>query len=86
MELFLTERFKKSFQILPVHVRKHFKKRVALFLKDPFHPSLKSHPLKGNLVGLRAFSVVGGYRVVFCFLKKDQAKLIDIGSHDRVYR
>lgn len=85
MKVVFTERFKKRFQKLPLKIQRQFEKRLAIFIQNPSHPSVKNHPLKGYLVGFRAFSVTGDYRVVFKFLNHETAKLVDIGTHTQVY-
>ena len=85
MNITFTDKFKKRFEKLPVKIQKKFEERVDVFVKDSFSPLLRIHPLKGNLIGLRAFSVTGDYRVVYRILDKDNIKLIDIGTHAQVY-
>jgi len=59
---------------------------IALFIQDPFHPSLKTHKLSGNLKNLWSFSVTYDIRVIFFFEDNNKkAIFIDIGSHDEVY-
>ncbi|MCT7952966.1 type II toxin-antitoxin system mRNA interferase toxin, RelE/StbE family [Ancylothrix sp. C2] len=63
---------------------------LELLGNDPFHPSLKSHKLTGQLEGLWSCSVSYDCRVIFAFKKEietdnDLIVLIDIGSHDEVY-
>ena len=54
MKLFFTDRFKKRFDKLPAKVKMQFEKRVALFIENPVHPTLRNHPLKNK--SLRADS------------------------------
>ena len=63
---------------------------LELLGNDPFHPSLKSHKLTGQLEGLWACSVAYDCRVIFAFQNdvetgNDLIVLTDIGSHDEVY-
>lgn len=59
IEVIRDEKFKKLFKkwskrhpdLLPV-----FKKKLELFMKEPYHPSLRTHTLSGILEGLWAFS------------------------------
>ena len=56
--------------------------------EDAFHPSLKTHKLKGELVGSWASS--GGYdlRIVFEFVQHEGTEAIQlqsVGTHDEVY-
>lgn len=46
---------------------------------------LKTHKLSDKLKGLWAFVVEYDCRVVFEFMGKDKAVLVDIGTHDKVY-
>jgi mRNA-degrading endonuclease YafQ of YafQ-DinJ toxin-antitoxin module len=54
---------------------------------DPFQPHLRLHPLKGELAGLHAVSVTYAYylTLILC-VTENEIVLLDIGSHDEVYR
>jgi len=57
---------------------------------NPFHSSLDTHKLHGELQGLWACSVEYDCRIVFAFAEQGKHKeecivLIDIGTHDEVY-
>ena len=59
---------------------------TALFIQDPFHPSLKTHKLSGKLKDLWSFSVEYDLRVIFYFEDKNsKAIFVFIGSHDEAY-
>lgn len=85
MKVFFTDSFRKRLQKLPPKAQRQFEKRLDIFLKNPSHPLLRVHPLKGNLTGLRAFSVTGDYRVTYRILDQESVKFIDIGTHAQVY-
>lgn len=85
MHIFFSDEFKKHFKKLPNKVQTQFAKRIDLFIENPNHPLLKVHPLKGNLVGYRSFSVAGDYRVIYRIVNSGSIKLIDIGTHNQVY-
>ncbi|MBI4235533.1 type II toxin-antitoxin system RelE/ParE family toxin [Candidatus Peregrinibacteria bacterium] len=86
MKIIFTDKFKKKFEKLPSKIQEKFGGRIDIFVKTPTNPLLKVHPLRGYLIGLRAFSVTGDYRVVYRILDKDSIKLVDIGTHAQVYR
>ena len=58
---------------------------LKLFVKDPFHPLLKTHKLGGPLEGNYAFSLGYDLRVVFKFLDNEEVLLETIGTHQEVY-
>ncbi len=84
-------------QLFLRQARKFFKKIPALnprFVKivddlchDPFQPHLELHPLAGKLKGCHSVSLAGTYRITLTLLITDkEIVLLDIGSHDEVYR
>lgn len=85
MQIIYGDYFKKRFQKIPLKIQKEFEERLNLFIESSSHPLLKVHPLTGNLVGFRAFSVTGNYRVVYKILNTGSIKLVDIGTHPQVY-
>lgn len=77
--------------------RKFFKKHpdlkprfAAVFealQQDPFQPGLGLHQLAGKLSGCHAVRLSYSYRITLTLLITEQEIiLIDIGSHDEVYR
>ena len=55
--------------------------------EDPFQPWLRLHPLRGDLAGCHAVSVTYSYRITIILqLTEREIILLDIGSHDDVYR
>lgn len=75
--------YKKRIQGNP-SLDKRFEERYLLFLQNPSNPILQDHPLKGNKLGMRAFSITGDIRVVYV-IKNTTAYFMDIGSHNQVY-
>jgi addiction module RelE/StbE family toxin len=54
---------------------------------DPFQPHLKYHSLSGKLKGFQAVSITYSYRIILTLEIADkEILLLDIGSHDEVYR
>lgn len=77
--------------------RKFFKKHPDLrprfavvfeaLRQDPFQPSLGLHPLTGKLAGCHAVRLTYSYRITLTVMVTEQEIiLLDIGSHDEVYR
>jgi len=61
---------------------KNFDEKIVLFMKNPNHPSLKTHKLRGELQECLAFRLKDGYRVLFEFSGSHTVDLLDVGSHD----
>ncbi|MBT1076774.1 type II toxin-antitoxin system RelE/ParE family toxin [Geobacter grbiciae] len=54
---------------------------------DPFQPGLGLHPLSGKLAGCHAVRLTYSYRITLTLLiTEKEIILLDIGSHDEVYR
>ncbi|MBC6420718.1 MAG: type II toxin-antitoxin system mRNA interferase toxin, RelE/StbE family [Hormoscilla sp. SP12CHS1] len=59
---------------------------------DPFHPSLRTHKLKGDLADSWSCSLDYDYRIIFEFVRVTEEEeeeeailLLNIGNHDEVY-
>jgi mRNA-degrading endonuclease YafQ of YafQ-DinJ toxin-antitoxin module len=67
------------------------RRRVAQALldleHDPLQPHLRLHALSDQLAGLHAVSVTYAYRIVLTLrISEREITLLNIGSHDEVYR
>ena len=68
-------------------LRPRFASLVNALRADPFTPSLRLHPLRGELTGLHSVSLTYHYRVVLTIrVTAREIVLLDIGTHDEVYR
>jgi mRNA-degrading endonuclease YafQ of YafQ-DinJ toxin-antitoxin module len=55
--------------------------------RDPFQPQLKLHPLSGTPAGVQAVSLTYAYRLTLIVrVTEREVVLLDIGTHDEVYR
>ena len=88
-EIEYTDRYnKKLFKFLKKHtsVIERYKKTILLMETDPFHPSLRLHPLKGKLKELHSVSIDMQYRISIEFYIEDNKIIpVNIGTHDEVY-
>jgi mRNA-degrading endonuclease YafQ of YafQ-DinJ toxin-antitoxin module len=73
-------------------INKHpeLRSKFASVLRDlegnPFQPHLKYHHLSG-IKGVQAVSITYSYRITLTIVVSDaEIILIDVGSHDEVYR
>jgi addiction module RelE/StbE family toxin len=68
-------------------LKARFAKVIQDLQADPLQPHLAIHPLTGKLVGLHAVSLTHSYRITLTLLiSEKEIILLDIGSHDEVYR
>ena len=82
MQVNLSTRFSRTYKKLPRHIQEDFKKKIILFMKNPRHPTLRTHKLKGEYQECLAFRLVDGYRVLFEFSISNTVDLLDIGPHN----
>ncbi len=68
-------------------IKKPLAKALRGLEANPFQLFLRLHPLSGELEGLHAVSVTHAYRISMTLrVTKKEIVLLDIGSHDEVYR
>ena len=73
--------------------RKHpeLRRKTARILRDiendPYQPHLQLHPLSGNMEGMHAVRINYQHRIALTLIvSAKHIILVDIGSHDEVYR
>ncbi len=68
-------------------LKSRFTKVLDELQNDPFQPSLELHGLSGKLTGCYAISLTYSYRITLTLMVTErEIILLDIGSHDDVYR
>lgn len=84
MNVKFSQKFLRNLRKSSKEVEQKFREKYLIFLEDPFHVSLKTHKLHGEMKNRYAFSITYGHRVVF--EEKDGTFLLaDIGLYDDVY-
>jgi len=81
IKIYLHPQFKKSYKKLPLTIKKKAEIKEKIFRENPFHPSLKTHKLKGKLKDIWSFSIDNKYRIIFIFDNSDVI-FLDIGGHE----
>lgn len=82
MEIQYSPLFAKNYKNLPVKVKFLAEQKEKIFRENVFAPELRTHKLKGKMVGLWSFSVNHQYRVVFEFVAENLVQFHNIGSHE----
>lgn len=68
-------------------LKPRFAKVINQLQNDPYQPGLALHPLSGKLSGCHAVSLTYSYRITLTLLiTEKEIILLDVGSHDEVYR
>lgn len=87
--LVFTEQYsRKAARFLKRHPElcQQYLKALQLLEANPFHPSLRLHPLRGKLEGLHSVSINLSYRITLELLLQDEQIIpINVGDHDAVY-
>ncbi|MEK9132444.1 MAG: type II toxin-antitoxin system RelE/ParE family toxin [Patescibacteria group bacterium] len=80
-EIRYNDAFAKQFSGLPRIIQLKACKKEAIFRKNPFHPSLRLHKLKGKLDGLWSISIDMSYRIIFKPLENGVILFVSVGVH-----
>ena len=83
-ELHFTRPFERLFKKLPKAIQDQAFEKLALFLDDPSHPSLRVKRVKGT-AAVWEMSVTMNYRITF-EVDGDRILLRRIGTHDALGR
>lgn len=85
---FTDEYRKRAKRFLKMHLDlgSAYLKTLTLLEANPFHPSLRLHPLKGKMTGLHSVSINLSYRITIEFLIEGKTIIpVNVGDHDAVY-
>ena len=77
---YFLKRIQKKYKERPV-LRKKVAKQTSLFAKNPRHPSLKTHKLKGVRQDQYSFWIEGDLRIIYVIEGQD-VLFTDILTHD----
>ena len=88
--LIFTDSYKKRAKRFAKHhpeLKEPYRKTLLLLAHNPYHPSLRIHPLKGNLSALHSISINLSYRITLEMIITDkEIILVNVGSHNDVYQ
>jgi mRNA-degrading endonuclease YafQ of YafQ-DinJ toxin-antitoxin module len=88
--LIFTDSYKKRARRFAKHhpeLREPYRKTLHLLAHNPYHPSLRIHPLKGKLLCLHSVSINLSYRITLeMIITEKEIILVNVGSHDDVYQ
>lgn len=77
-----SSKFVREYKKLPDNIKDIAEEQEEIFRQNPFDPKLKTHKLKGRLIGFLSFSVGSKYRIIFEITKnKKTAYFHAVGDH-----
>lgn len=75
----------KSYKKCSAKAQAQFKKRLKLFLENPYHPLLENHALHGEWREFRSINITGDYRALYQYLNDGVAEFFIIDTHSNLY-
>ena len=84
MRFLFRRKFRRQYKQLPEHIKEKFKERRDLFQKDPHHPLLRIHALRGDRKPYKSMNITGDYRALFV-IEGDEVAFSEIGTHSELY-
>lgn len=85
MTLRFHREFDKQFRKLKARERTRVRERLALFLHQPYHPTLRNHALRGRYLDYRSISIGGDLRAIFKMVSEEEYVFVTIGTHSQLY-
>ena len=86
MKIVFHKNFGKKLRKSPKNIKDEFKESVAIFLKDPYNPTLNNHSLKGKYKSFRSINVTADIRALYKHLKDGVFVFVDIDNHNNLYK
>ena len=86
MQIRYARKFKKQYTKAPEKIKKAFKSRRNLFLKNPHTSILNNHRLKGKLNWYRSINITGDWRALYSQPKQSVVIFEALGIHSQLYR
>lgn len=80
--------FLKTLKKLDIRIRKSFRKRIEIFLKNPHDSQLDNHGLERDYQGYRSIDITVDYRAIYEEINEidePTAYFFQIGIHKELY-
>lgn len=84
-QIALTHDFWRQLHSLDQAIFKKWQRVGMQIEKNPFHPSLRSHPIHHHQDGMYAAELDDNYRIIFRHIKPDTVLLFWVDTHDAAY-
>jgi len=85
MKISFHKNFDKRYKKLTENQKNKTQECLVLFLKNPFDPFLRNHPLKGKYSGYRSINITGDLRAIYKSINSDECVFVVIDTHSNLY-
>jgi addiction module RelE/StbE family toxin len=85
MRVSFHKNFDRSYKKCSVKVQNQFKKRLKLFLENPYHVLLENHVLHGEWRNFRSINIAGDWRALYYYIDDDIVEFFIIDTHSNLY-
>ena len=87
MDIAYSKGFIKSAKLAPKPIQNKLADSLEVLKRDPFHSTLHTKPLLGDLKGFYSFRITRDWRVIFSFMGNPRMIfLIDVAHRKDIYR
>lgn len=86
MVVYFHKNFTKQLKKLSLAERCLIKKRLEIFMREPFHPFLHNHPLKGKYLHYRSIDIRFDLRAIYKECGVKEVIFVAIGTHSQLYK
>ncbi len=90
MDVRYASKFKRQFNKTEPKIQEAFIARRVLFQKNPLHPLLQNHILRGKYKGMRSINVTGDWRAIYSETRHGHSMRTIIfellGTHSQLYK
>lgn len=87
MQIKFSGKFNKKYRKTPAYIQRAFKKRLQLFIADPYMSLLNNHSLSGIWNGYRSINITGDWRALFREFNDGNLIYFEImGTHSELYK
>lgn len=89
MKIKYHKKFEKSYNKKSLKLREIFKKKLRIFIQNPFSFELKNHKLKWNFLWYNSINISWDYRAIFKELsdwKYEFVEFTDFWTHSEIYK
>jgi addiction module RelE/StbE family toxin len=86
MKIRFQRSFSKQFTKLSIAQKKSIKDTLEIFGEDPYHDSLRNHPLKDEWRGYYSISASDDLRLPYKVIYDETALFVAVGTHKQLYK